>query len=135
MRPRSIGGPIIMIAVGVIFLIDNLRPDLSLWALFGQYWPFLLIGFGVLRLAEILLSAQSSRPLLPHGLRGGEWLLAGLICVFGTGAYFSHRHFSPVRHTILRDFDEPSFAPPAPLAPPTPPAPMPVDNPSGGPIQ
>jgi hypothetical protein len=111
MRRGSITGPIILIAIGVLFLIDNIRPELPLWSLFAQYWPFLLIIWGVLRLVEILISAGMSKQVPSRGLGGGEWLLIVLICIFGTGAFFAHRHFSHfpptmLRNRIMRDFGE-----------------------------
>ena len=57
MRPRSIAGPIILIGLGILFLINNIRPDFSFWQSLWRYWPFLLIAFGVLRLAEVLVDA------------------------------------------------------------------------------
>ena len=55
MRRRSLTGPILIILVGAAFLIYNLRPDIPLFDLLAQYWPFLLIAWGTLRLLEVLL--------------------------------------------------------------------------------
>ncbi len=52
MRYRSIAGPLVLIAIGVWFLADNLFPDLPLWEIFSLYWPVLVIGIGVVKLIE-----------------------------------------------------------------------------------
>ncbi len=91
MRPRSIVGPMILIAVGAIFLVNNLRPDLPLLELLGRYWPFLIIGWGVLRLVEVLTWSATGKPLPEHGVSGGEWGLVVLICVLGSSALFGMR--------------------------------------------
>ena len=50
MRVRSVVGPLILILLGAVFLINNVRPDLNLFTFIANYWPFLLIAMGVLRL-------------------------------------------------------------------------------------
>lgn len=44
-RPRHQGitGGLVLIAVGVLFLLNNLLPDFH----FGDYWPLILIAVGV----------------------------------------------------------------------------------------
>jgi len=53
-RRRSMGGPVILIIMGLIFLLGNLHliswKRLGLW--FAHYWPLLLILWGVLKLVE-----------------------------------------------------------------------------------
>ena len=48
MRHRSLAGPVILIGLGILFLLNNLHPDFSFWTNFARFWPFLLIVFGVL---------------------------------------------------------------------------------------
>src|ERR1035438_1479875 len=55
MRRRSVTGPILLILLGAGFLIYNLRPDIELFDLLSQYWPFMLIAWGSLRLVEVLV--------------------------------------------------------------------------------
>jgi DUF4097 and DUF4098 domain-containing protein YvlB len=83
MRPRSIAGPIVLIAVGIIFLIHNIHPDFSLWRLMRLYWPFIIIGFGVIRLAEVLIDFGQGKPVpsyRSHG--GGIWILFAIGFLF-----------------------------------------------------
>ena len=58
MRPRSITGPIILVVIGVLFLINNLWRDVPFWALFADYWPLLVIAIGVIGLVEVLFHAS-----------------------------------------------------------------------------
>jgi DUF4097 and DUF4098 domain-containing protein YvlB len=92
MRPRSILGPVLLIVIGALFLLNNLRPDLRFVDLFLQFWPYLLIGWGALRLIEILVWFAGSRPILGPGVSGGEWALVILIAIAGSGMLFAHRH-------------------------------------------
>ncbi len=80
MKQRSIAGPVVLIAIGVVFLIHNIRPEFSFWQNFARYWPFLVIGIGVLRLAEVLVDAGRGKPIQTRGSRGG-FGVGGLIIV------------------------------------------------------
>ena len=90
---RSIAGPVILIAVGVLFLLNNLRPDFDLFAALYRYWPFLLIAFGALRLLEILLDAGSGKPLVVRRGGGSGWIFVILFFVFLAAS----RHSSQIR--------------------------------------
>jgi hypothetical protein len=54
MRPRSQGGALVLILVGVIFLLVNLGvlPVRDLARLLGTWWPLILIALGVWQLAR-----------------------------------------------------------------------------------
>src|SRR5207248_72533 len=112
MRGRSLVGPIILILLGAAFLINNIRPDLNLFTFFANYWPFLLIAMGALRLLEILAYAAAAKPLPRQGLSGGEIFLAILIVIIGSGMYEGRRHFGagmrfpPFRRPALDVFGE-----------------------------
>ena len=68
---RSIGGPLIVISIGVLFLLNNFYPDVFTFRSLFLYWPFLLIGLGVIRLIEVFLDAGRARPLVPSQISGG----------------------------------------------------------------
>ncbi len=91
MRRRSIVAPLILILIGVLFLVNNMRPDMPLADIIAVYWPFLLIAWGVIRLAEVLWSFFQGRPMR-HGLGGGEVVLVVFICLIGSGLFSAHRH-------------------------------------------
>jgi Uncharacterized conserved protein len=112
MRPhRSFVGPVLLILIGLVFLANNLRPDLSLVSMLSLYWPFLLILWGALRLAEILFLAASSKPLPARGVGPGEWVLIVFLCLVGSGAFFVSRshYWGPfnLRSKIVREFGDP----------------------------
>jgi DUF4097 and DUF4098 domain-containing protein YvlB len=73
MRPRSITGPLILVIIGVLFLLNNLGHDIPFWSYLTDYWPFLLIGIGVIRLAEVLFHFSQGSTLPPRS-GGGAWV-------------------------------------------------------------
>jgi len=99
MRRSSVLGPILLIAVGVIFLlIQTGRLDRShFWGWYGQWWPLLLVAAGVIVLAEWGLDQFLLRdPLQPRyrrSLGGGIFTL--LLLVVLTGFVASEVHDFP----------------------------------------
>lgn len=100
MKSRSLVGPILLIALGVLFLVYNLRPEWPLLSWITLYWPWLLVAWGALRLAEILVWAARSRPLPRSGISGGEWALVILLVLAGAAADTARRHWPALRITI-----------------------------------
>jgi Putative adhesin len=103
MKGRSIVGPLVLILLGAAFLINNVRPDLNLFTFLSNYWPFLLIGMGALRLLEVLVYAATAKPLATRGFSGGEIFLVILIVIIGTGMFEARKHLGPIRlgrHTL-----------------------------------
>lgn len=128
MRPRSLIGPLLLIALGVLLLANTLQPQLPLLELFARYWPFLLIVWGALRLFEILLWWWRGLPLPSSGLSGGEWTAVVFICLIGSGLYAVNQHrpwqrlgaFTAKRVEVFGrtyDFPIPEHRQPAPNAP------------------
>lgn len=87
MRRGSLVGPLLLILIGVVFLVRNIRPDLPLFDLFVTWWPVLLIAWGVLRIVEILATYFRGRPLPRAGIAGGEWALIILVTVFAMSVW------------------------------------------------
>jgi hypothetical protein len=83
-------GPIILILIGLLFLANNLRPDVPMLEFLGQYWPFLLIGWGLVRLLEIVIWAVRGKSLPAKGVSGGEWVLVVFLSLLGSGLYAFH---------------------------------------------
>ena len=52
---RSFSGPLLLLAIGALFLWRNLHPEAPVFDLLAQYWPFVLIAWGLLRLIEGLI--------------------------------------------------------------------------------
>jgi DUF4097 and DUF4098 domain-containing protein YvlB len=88
MRPRaSLIAPLLLILLGALFLIKNIRPDLPLFETLVAYWPFLLIGWGLLRIVEILIDFSRDKPFPMPGITGGEWALIILLTVVGSSIW------------------------------------------------
>lgn len=84
MRPRrSLAGPLILIAIGIVFLIRAISPGFSILGIFSAYWPYLLIAWGAIELIELSIRflAGSSAPL--RTISGGGWFVVILICCAG----------------------------------------------------
>ena len=86
MRRASLIAPLILILLGVLFLVNNIRPDLSVWRLIATYWPWVLVGWGAVRIVEILYGWQQGQPLPKTGVNGGEWAFIIFLCFFGAGS-------------------------------------------------
>jgi DUF4097 and DUF4098 domain-containing protein YvlB len=105
MKRRSIVGPLLLIVIGALFLMKNIHPDLPLMEIFGRYWPFLLIAWGLFRLAEIFYWAANSRPLPRSGISGGEWALVVLICIAGSVSMAATRFSWPHSRITMRGLE------------------------------
>src|SRR5262245_27147769 len=80
-RPqRSISGPLILIAVGLVFLLATMHVISlhSAWMWFGHYWPVLLIVLGVIKLAEHYRGQRNGGRSSGVGF-GGAFLIVMLI--------------------------------------------------------
>lgn len=87
MKRGSLVGPLLLIGIGALFLARNVMPDLPLLDYLAQYWPFLLILWGGLRLLEIAVWSIRGAPLPARGVAGGEWVLVVFLCMFGTSLH------------------------------------------------
>jgi DUF4097 and DUF4098 domain-containing protein YvlB len=115
-RNRSFAGPIVLIGLGVLFLISNVMPEITLWRILADWWPVLLIAFGVIRLIEVL--AQVNRgPLPPQTSRGMGFGWVIVLVIFGLLLSIPHHvrrgnwHWGPIRaggvELLGQDFDYP----------------------------
>jgi len=61
---QSLAGPLVLILVGTLFLLDKLIPEFSVWDIFRfnwwRWWPVLLIAIGFVQLAK-RLAARGGR--------------------------------------------------------------------------
>ncbi|MBI4891881.1 MAG: DUF4097 family beta strand repeat protein, partial [Acidobacteria bacterium] len=110
MRRVSFVGPLVLIAIGVVFLVKNIRPDLPLFDLFMTYWPFLLILWGGVRLVEVLAIHFRGGQLPMAGVSGGEWALIIVLSVIGSSVWgvqrFTHDNFGRFRVGGMEVFGE-----------------------------
>jgi DUF4097 and DUF4098 domain-containing protein YvlB len=92
MRRGSVLGPILLIAIGVVFLlIQSGRLDHDhFWGWYGHWWPLLLVGAGVVVMAEWALDQMAmrdpERPAYRRSLGGGVIFLLLLFVIAGISA-------------------------------------------------
>ncbi len=107
-RRRPVTGPILLILLGAGFLVYNLRPDIQLFDLLSQYWPFLLIAWGSLRLLEVMVDYFRGSLATASGFSGGEVVLIVFVCFIGWGAFEAHSHgvhFRPAWEAFGEHYD------------------------------
>ena len=61
-RRRSVAGPIILIAFGLLFLLLNFLPDFDPWPVLARYWPLSLIFLGLGRIWDYYRYRPSEVP-------------------------------------------------------------------------
>ena len=71
-RRSSLTFAFVLIAIGVLFLVANLRPEFDPWPFLANWWPALLIVLGVAKLIDHLRAQQT-------GQTSGGWVSGGLI--------------------------------------------------------
>ncbi len=108
-RHRSLAGPFVLIVLGAVFLMATTRV-LSIGRLahlFANYWPALLIVWGVIKLIEHQ-RAQREGTRAP-GIGGGGVVLVVMIVVFGLMAtQLEHVNWSGIRDNF--NVDDPDFS-------------------------
>ena len=81
-RRRSLGGPFVLIVLGIVFLLGNLR--MLSWArlgtLFAHYWPALLIVWGVIKLIEYQQAQRDGLPARGIGVGGIFLVIIIVVC-------------------------------------------------------
>jgi Putative adhesin len=87
---RSIAGPLLVIGVGVLFLLQTISPAFSVGRLIAFYWPYILIAWGVLQLVEASVYARRGLVAGTYGVSGGNWFLVVVICLVGSAAFEFH---------------------------------------------
>lgn len=88
MRPRrSLAGPLILIAIGIVFLIRAISPGFSVLGIFSAYWPYLLIAWGAIELIELAIRFLAGSPAPLRTISGGGWFLVVVICCAGLLAH------------------------------------------------
>ena len=90
-RAPSIAGPFVLIAVGVValLLVTGRLASAQFWAWYGHWWPVLLIGLGLVALAEWAIDLRRG---MPTGRRFGGYVgLVILLLILGaTATGFEH---------------------------------------------
>jgi hypothetical protein len=88
MRPRgSITGPLVLILLGILFLVRALSPQFHFMDLLSRFWPYGLILWGLIALAEVCVRFVSNGPLPKNGVTGGGWVAVVFIALIGSSAF------------------------------------------------
>ncbi|HXC42449.1 MAG TPA: DUF4097 family beta strand repeat-containing protein [Candidatus Dormibacteraeota bacterium] len=103
-RRRSFAGPLVLIVLGIIFLLGNLR--MISWGrlgiLFAHYWPALLILWGIVKLIEYQQAQRDGVPA--RGIGAGGVFLVIFIIFFGLIATHVERfHWNDIRDNLNID--------------------------------
>ncbi|HVZ16223.1 MAG TPA: DUF5668 domain-containing protein, partial [Terriglobales bacterium] len=106
-RRRSLSGPLILIVIGVFFLLktSHLVDTFALRHWFAQWWPLLLIFWGVIRLIEYYSDQRSGYP--PRRMGGGAVFLLIMFVIFGLGLTSFDREWPRIRENIDIDGENP----------------------------
>jgi hypothetical protein len=100
-RCGSITGALILIALGVVFLMANVRPGLDPWRIIFRYWPLILIFIGVGKIFDSLIlrdrSASSSGEV-----SGASIAFIVLLVIFGFAVWRGHERNYRIhdQHTV-----------------------------------
>jgi hypothetical protein len=103
-RPRSMFGPIMLVALGVVLLLctTGVLSFHSFFWWFARYWPVVLIFWGVAKLAEYVLARQKGYP--PPRLGAGSIVFLIFFILFGTVVTkASGVNWSGIRNGIVDD--------------------------------
>jgi hypothetical protein len=95
-RRASVFGPVLLILMGFVLLVNNYYDRFSLWTLLAYGWPWILVLWGFSWMAEDAI-ARSVHSRQPRPLGGGALVLALLVCLIGIGihgAYGAYGLFS-----------------------------------------
>jgi DUF4097 and DUF4098 domain-containing protein YvlB len=79
---------LLLLIIGGLFLWRNMHPEAPVFETLAQYWPFLLIGWGLLRLVEVAVWRESRQ----GGFTGGEVVLVILVCTAGSLMWAAHEN-------------------------------------------
>ena len=83
--PRgSIFGAFVLLSLGGLFLYANLNPEFGVWRLIGQYWPLLIVFWGISKLINYLALRGTPEAASAGRLRAGEIFGLILLLLFGT---------------------------------------------------
>src|SRR5579864_3264164 len=108
-RRRSFAGPLVLIALGVVFLMGTMGilSRARMWHLFANYWPALLIVWGLVKLIEHQQAQRAG--VRSSGIGAGGIFLAIMIVVFGLVAtQIEHVNWSGIRDQM--NWDDPDLS-------------------------
>jgi len=104
-RPRrssSITGALILIALGVVFLMANVRPGLDPWGIIFRYWPLILIFIGIGKIFDSFILRDRGGPAAVGEISGASIAFIVLIAIFGFALWRGHERNDRMhdQHTV-----------------------------------
>jgi hypothetical protein len=92
-RRGSFVWALILIAIGIIFLLQNFNPAIHPWEILAKYWPVLIIVWGISKLVDYLQARAHPETTPPPIFSGTDVILLILILILGT--LISHLVLAP----------------------------------------
>ncbi|HKS83287.1 MAG TPA: toast rack family protein [Candidatus Acidoferrales bacterium] len=86
-RRGSISGAIFLIALGVFFLVWQMRPDVDLWEILFHYWPLILIFIGIGKILDALIDRRDPAHPGDSWFSGVAVALLALILLFSLAVW------------------------------------------------
>lgn len=83
-RRGSFFWALILMAVGIIFLLQNFNPAVHPWEIVARYWPVLIIVWGLSKLIDYLQARAHPEIPPPRMFSGTDVILLILILIVGT---------------------------------------------------
>lgn len=87
----SITGALILIAIGVVFLIMNFRPQINPWPILFRYWPLILIFIGVGKIFDSFVFRDRTGTNTVDHISGVSVAFVALILIFGLAIWRGHK--------------------------------------------
>jgi hypothetical protein len=109
-RPRSVLGPLVLVAVGIVLLLATTgRISMrSFWQWFAHYWPVILIVWGAAKLAEYMWAKQKG--YAPPRLGAGSIVFLVFFVLFGaTTTRLAGVDWSGIHNRIVSGSDVDGF--------------------------
>jgi hypothetical protein len=88
-RRGSYGFGIVLIVIGLIALIAQLRPSFDPWPFLWKYWPLLLILLGVAKLWEHMSNRNNSQRGSSGWISGGVITVVAIVVLVGLSEHHS----------------------------------------------
>jgi DUF4097 and DUF4098 domain-containing protein YvlB len=85
-KRRPIFSGLVLILLGCLLLAQNFRPEMRVWEMFREYWPVLLIIWGLAKMFDYF-AARRTGDATPPAFTGGEFFLLLLLFAFGGAAW------------------------------------------------
>src|SRR5947209_5366709 len=85
-RPRSVVGPIMLVAIGIVALLitTHVISGHAFFVWFARYWPVILILWGLVKLGEFMWAKNQGQPTPRIG--GGSIVFLVFFILFGLSA-------------------------------------------------